>query len=45
MGLGYGIYCENCSYNFEAFLGVGMSYTKLYEDTISDIRKGKYGEE
>ncbi len=45
MGLGYGIYCENCFYNFEAFLGIGMTYTDLYEKTISDIRKGKYGED
>jgi len=45
MGNGFKIRCEKCGYEFTAMLGVGMMFPTLYDETVSEIKKGKYGEE
>lgn len=45
MSDGYTIRCRKCGYEFTAFLGIGMLFPVVYEETVSKIRKGKYGKE
>ena len=45
MGNGYLIKCTKCNYMFKAMLGIGMMYPMVYNETVADIRDGKYGEE
>ena len=43
MGYGIGVKCK-CQ-DKELMLGVGMGYPSFYEETMEDIRSGKYGAE
>ena len=45
MGSGFKIRCKKCSYDFTAFLGIGMLFPSVYQNTVSEIKEGKYGEE
>lgn len=45
MGAGYGYFCEKCGKDFPVFLGFGFMYPMVYEELLSDIKSGKYGEE
>ncbi len=43
MGEGYGFQCTNCGKYYEANVGRGMDYERLYESALLDIRSEKYG--
>lgn len=45
MGAGYEYFCEKCEKGFPVFLGFGFMYPTVYEELLSDIKSGKYGEE
>ena len=46
MGAGYGYFCEKCGKGFPVFFGFGFMYPMVYyEELLSDIKSGKYGEE
>ena len=45
MGHGYGFICEKCGYEYRATTGAGMLFPIVYEETVEDIKKGKYGKE
>lgn len=45
MGSGLIVKCEKCSYRYESFTGVGYMFVKVYDDTVKEIRRGKYGKE
>ena len=44
MGYGRILVCSNCKKEYRASWGVGFSFPEEYEKTLSDIRKGKYGD-
>ncbi|MCQ2504370.1 MAG: hypothetical protein MJ103_03970 [Saccharofermentans sp.] len=44
MGNGYLIKCERCGYEFSCFTGTGMMFPVVYQDIVSEIKNGKYGE-
>lgn len=44
MGYGRRFVCSKCKKEYNASWGVGFSFPEEYERTLSDIRKGKYGE-
>ncbi len=45
MGFGYDYRCKKCGHRYSVFLGIGMLYPKVYEDTVKEIREGRYGDE
>lgn len=45
MGMGIGFRCWDCGYKFAACLGVGFAFPRIYQETVSSIRAGKYGRE
>lgn len=45
MGSWYGAKCEKCGYQYGAFLGVGFTFPKLYEETVKKMKSGKFGKQ
>ena len=45
MGNGFLIRCKKCSYEYRALLGIGMLFPTVYQETVSGIKEGKFGEE
>ena len=45
MGSGFDLKCRKCGYRFEANLGIGFSFPRVYRDTMKAAMDGKYGEE
>ena len=44
MGEYYGIECPNCSFKFKAAYGSGFLFSKIYENTLAEMKKGAFGE-
>ena len=45
MGAGYEVECLNCNYKSIFFLGSGMILPRIYEDVITNVKNGEYGDE
>lgn len=39
MGSGFKIRCKKCDFNFTAYLGVGMLFPSVYQNTVSEIKE------
>lgn len=44
MGQGYSYKCSECGNDYNVWLGRGMGFSDTYNETINDIKAGKYGE-
>ena len=44
MGTGYSFHCNHCGASQEAWLGVGMMFPTVCEETLAEAREGKYGQ-
>ena len=44
MGFGYRYHCNNCGKDFEAWVGVGMSFPDACEETLEAVKQGKLGQ-
>ena len=44
MGEGISCRCKKCGYTFSANLGVGFMFPKVYSETVSEMKKGTFGE-
>lgn len=44
MGEGISCRCKKCGYTFSANLGVGFMLPKVYSETVSEMKKGTFGE-
>ena len=45
MGRGSKFRCKNCGYEYFVLVGLGGMFPQAYQDCITDIESGKYGEE
>ncbi|MGN0473977.1 MAG: hypothetical protein ACI4IJ_02705 [Acutalibacteraceae bacterium] len=45
MGKGYSFYCDNCKESQHFFVGFGMMFPAVYERTVKNIKRGRYGKE
>ena len=45
MGLGYSYKCSKCKKKYEVFMGIGMLYPQVYEETVTKVKNGKLGKE
>ena len=45
MGSGFELKCSKCKKEYGIYLGFGMLYPNLYEETVKDIKDGKFGKE
>lgn len=45
MGRGYGFICSQCGNEYGYGIGVGFLFPMVYEETLKEVKKGKYGEE
>ena len=44
MGMGFTFKCSKCGYELEANMGFGFLFPQVTEETIQDMKSGKYGE-
>ena len=45
MGIELTCVCEKCGYEFEADVGVGFLYPKVYVETIDAMKEGRFGQQ
>lgn len=45
MGMDLACSCKKCGYRFEAAVGVGWLYPKVYVKTVAEMKEGKFGEQ
>lgn len=45
MGIELTCICEKCGYEFEADVGVGFLYPKVYVETIDAMKEGRFGQQ
>lgn len=45
MGMGKAFKCENCGESFVTLMGIGEEFPREYQEIVSDIKDGKYGED
>jgi len=45
MGSGFEFKCSKCGKEYSIHTGVGFLYLRVYEETLKDVKEGKYGEE
>lgn len=43
MGSGYDFKCKKCQKEYSVMFGIGMLYPDVYQETVADIKNGKYG--
>ena len=43
MGTSVQFHCDQCGYDDDVCLGVGMNFPMAYEETVKDLQDGKYG--
>lgn len=44
MGMGYTFRCSKCGYKLEAYMGIGFAFPDETEETIRNMKSGKFGE-
>ena len=37
--------CDKCGYTFEAAVGIGFLYPKVYSETVRKVKEGQFGEQ
>lgn len=45
MGVGYSYQCGKCGMTYGVNLGIGMLFPEVYQQAITDVLEGKYGQE
>ena len=45
MGSGVGYTCSKCGYEYSANTGIGFLFPTVYQEVLSDVKAGKYGED
>ena len=45
MGSGHAYKCSRCGENYEVYTGIGFLFPQEYRKLITDMKKGRYGEE
>lgn len=44
MGMGYTFRCSKCGYKLKAYMGIGFAFPDETEETIRNMKSGKFGE-